>query len=135
MLKRLSSVAMKVYAWFWPNSASNPEAEDIVERAYPYFNNIWSDKRAESWYLEALAVRPDFQGKHIGRKLVERGLELAEGERVCASVVSAWGKEQFYVKCGFAERHGSARDGDGNPLADIEGADIFWRWPKAKALP
>jgi GNAT superfamily N-acetyltransferase len=120
---------MKVHAWMWPSRAGDPKDEDIIERAYPCFEEIWSGKRAESWYLEALAVRPDFQGKSVGRKLVQWGLEQAEAEGVVASVVSALGKDEFYRKCGFEEQYGSARDGQGNPLADVEGANIFWKWP------
>ncbi|KAH6962439.1 hypothetical protein BKA56DRAFT_597753 [Ilyonectria sp. MPI-CAGE-AT-0026] len=133
MLKPLSSVAMKIHAWAWPNRASDPKEEDIVERAYPLFDEIWSGKRAESWYLELMAVRPDFQGRNIGRKLVQWGLEQAEAEGICASVISAFGKDGFYTKCGFDEQYGSARQGDGNPLADVEGANMFWKWPKARS--
>ncbi|KAI5459536.1 hypothetical protein BGZ63DRAFT_415097 [Mariannaea sp. PMI_226] len=135
LLKPLSSVAMKIHGWVWPSRASDPKEEDIVERAYPFFDGIWSGKRGESWYLEALAVRPDFQGRNVGRKLVEWGLERAEADGVCASVVSALGKDGFYTKCGFEEQHGSAKQGDGNPLADIEGANIYWRWPRAVSSP
>lgn len=129
LLRPLSAAAMKVHAWMWPSRAGDPKDEDIIERAYPCFEEIWSGKRAESWYLEALAVRPDFQGKSVGRKLVQWGLEQAEAEGVVASVVSALGKDEFYRKCGFEEQYGSARDGQGNPLADVEGANIFWKWP------
>jgi predicted N-acetyltransferase YhbS len=124
---------MKIHAWAWPSRASDPKEEDIIERAYPCFDTIWSGKRAESWYLEALAVRPDFQGRNVGRKLVQWGLEQAEAEGICASVVSALGKDEFYTKCGFDEQYGSARQGDGNPLADTEGANIFWKWPKTNS--
>ncbi|KAH7202824.1 hypothetical protein BKA60DRAFT_600665 [Fusarium oxysporum] len=131
LLKPLSSIAMNIHAWAWPNRASDPKEEDIIERAYPHFEDIWSGKRAESWYLEGLAVRPDFQRRNVGRKLVQWGLEQAKAEGICASVVSAFGTEEFYKKCGFDEQYGSARQGEGNPLADIEGADMFWKWPEA----
>ncbi|KAH7113486.1 acyl-CoA N-acyltransferase [Dactylonectria estremocensis] len=130
LLMPLSSVAMKIQTWAWPSRASDPRTEDIIERTYPYFDTIWTGKRAESWYLEALAVRPDFQGKSIGRKLVQWDLDQAEAEGVCASVVSALGKDDFYTKCGFDEQYGSARHG---PLADIEGANMFWKWPKTNS--
>lgn len=94
---------MKIHAWAWPSRASDPKEENIVERAYPFFDTIWSGKRAESWYLEGLAVRPDFQGRNVGRKLVQWGLEQAEAEGICALVVSALGKDEFYTKCGFDE--------------------------------
>lgn len=124
---------MKIHAFVWPNRATDPGVEDIVERSYAHFGNIWTGKRAESWYLETLAVHPDHQGKNIGRRLVQWGLAaLADADCVCASVVSAYGKDDFYRKCGFDEQYGNATEGDGNPLADIEGANIFWKWPKSR---
>ncbi|UKZ61283.1 uncharacterized protein TrAtP1_002550 [Trichoderma atroviride] len=131
--KPLSSAAMKIHAMVWPNRASDPGVEDIIERSYPHFDSIWSGKRAESWYLEALAVHPDYQGRNIGRRLVQWGLELAEADGICASVVSAYGKDEFYTKCGFDERYGNAGQGDGNPLAGVDGANIFWKWPKSRS--
>lgn len=127
---------MRAHAWIWPDRASDPKDEDIVERAYPVFHSAWSGNRAESWYLAALAVRPDFQGKNVGRKLVQWGLERAQEDGVCASVISADGTEGFYRKCGFDEQHGSAKQGEGNPLAlaGIRGADMFWKWPTAHRL-
>ncbi|KAL7785742.1 hypothetical protein V8C43DRAFT_290872 [Trichoderma afarasin] len=130
LLKPLSSIAMTIHAWLWPSRASDAVQENIVERSYPYFDAIWSGKRAESWYLEGLAVRPDFQGQNIGRELTQWGLKQAEAEGVCASVVSALGKDGFYMKCGFEEQHGNATHGEGNPLAGVEGANIYWKWPK-----
>ncbi|KAF6530300.1 hypothetical protein HZS61_001612 [Fusarium oxysporum f. sp. conglutinans] len=132
LVKPLSSVAMKIHAWARPSRAVDPKEEDIIERAYPHFDSIWSGKRAESWYLEALAVHPDFQGKNVGRQLVQWGLDQAEVEGVCASVVSALGKDDFYRKCGFDEQFGTAKDGEGNPLADVEGSNIFWKWPESE---
>ncbi|PTB63247.1 acyl-CoA N-acyltransferase [Trichoderma citrinoviride] len=127
LLKPLSSLIMTVHAWLWPNRASDPITEDIVERAYPYFSSLWTDQRAESWFLDVLAVRPDCQGKGVGRKLVQWGLDNAEGDGICASVISAFGKEKFYCKCGFNEQYGSAMQGDGNPLAGIKGGNIYWK--------
>ncbi|CAJ0547434.1 Ff.00g041880.m01.CDS01 [Fusarium sp. VM40] len=129
LLKPLSSVAMKVHSWAWPNRATDPGVEDVIERAYPCFDHIWSGERAESWYLECLAVHPEFQGRGIGKELVQWGLDKAQAEGVCASVVSALGKDGFYAKCGFDEQYGSARQGEGNPLADVEGSSIYWKWP------
>lgn len=130
LLAPLSSFAMRIHKWLWLGRAIDPVEEDIIERAYPCFDGIWTGDRAESWYLEGLAVKPSFQGRGIGYQLVQWGLERAQTEGVVASVVSALGTNGFYRKCGFEEQWGSARDGEGNPLKDVEGADIFWRWPK-----
>ncbi|CRK31779.1 hypothetical protein BN1708_005579 [Verticillium longisporum] len=128
-LRPLSSLAMKAHAWLWPSRAVDAKEEDIIERAYPFFDDIWTGKRAESWYLEALGVRPDFQGQGVGYNLVQWGIQRAREEGICASVVSAKGKDGFYTKCGFDEQYGSARQGEGNTLAEVEGANMFWKWP------
>lgn len=132
LLKPLSSAAMGAHAWLWPNRASD-ENEDVIERAFPFFDDMWTGKRAESWFLEVLAVHPDFQGKNIGRQLVQWGLDKAQDEGVCASVISALGKDEFYLKCGFTEQHGNAGQGEGNPLAGIEGSNMYWKWPKTES--
>ncbi|KAL2204594.1 acyl-CoA N-acyltransferase [Sarocladium strictum] len=130
LLAPLSSFAMRIHKWLWPSRAADPSEEDIIERAYPCFDKIWDGDRAESWYLDQLTVKPSFQGRRVGQRLVQWGLERAQADGVVASVVAALGTNGFYQKCGFDEQWGSARDGEGNPLKDVEGADIFWRWPK-----
>ena len=59
---------------------------------------------------------PAYQGQGNGRALVAWGMERAEKEGVCATVISAHGKEGFYEKCGFDTVVGKAGDGEGNPL-------------------
>ncbi|KAI0126748.1 acyl-CoA N-acyltransferase [Xylariales sp. AK1849] len=132
LLKPPLASAMKVHAVIWPNKACNPEYEDILERAQPYSKTLWSGDREESWYLDWLAVRPDFQRMGIGRKLVQWGLDQAAKDEICASVISALGKDGFYQDCGFDELKGSASMGVGNPLAaaDVPGGNIWWRMPK-----
>lgn len=122
---------MKFHALIWNNRACDPKEEDIIERSYPYFDGIWTGARAESWYLEALAVHPKHQGKGVGRKLVRWGLGRAEEEGVCASVISAKGKDEFYRKAGFDWQDGTAGMGAGNPLANVEGGNMFWKMPTA----
>lgn len=104
----------------------------MLERAFPFIAPLWSGSRAESWYLEFLAVDPQYQGQGHGRKLVEWGLDLAEKEGVCASVLSADGKEEFYRKCGFDLQEGRAGDGEGNPLKDVAGGLVFWKEPSPR---
>lgn len=127
---------MRIHAWVWPNRACDPEQEDVIERAYPFLDGrVWTGERSESWYLEFLAVHPDFQGRGAGRKLVEWGLQRAEEEGICASVIAAKGKDSFYRKCGFDILDGHAGMGKGNPLANIEGGNIFWKMAKATSAP
>ncbi|RGP62948.1 hypothetical protein FSPOR_8932 [Fusarium sporotrichioides] len=130
LLKPLSSLAMNIHARIWPNRAADPKNEDIIERSYPYFQHIWSGKRAESWYLAVLAVHPDFQGKGVGRKLAKWGIEQAQAEGVCASLIAAEGTDEFYRKLDFEEQFGRATIGECNPLANIGGSYVYWYWPR-----
>lgn len=124
---------MRLTPLLWPNRAADPKNEDILERTYPFIQPMWSGDRAESWYLELLAVHPDFQGKGIGRMLVKDGFARADRDGVCCSVISALGKEPFYQKCGYDIEDGSAGMGEGNPLAGSEGGRMFWRMPPKRA--
>lgn len=125
----MSTVAMKVHALIWPNRACDPAQEDIVQRAHPFIEQAWTGKRSESWYLDFLAIHPDYQGKGIGRKLVLWGLKRAEEDEICASVISAAGKDPFYQKCGFDIQDGRAGAGESNPLADVAGGNMWWKMP------
>lgn len=120
---------MKVHAIIWPNRACDPAKEDVLQRADVFIEQAWTGPRSESWYLDFLAVHPNYQGKGIGRKLVLWGLERAEQEGICASVISAWGKDAFYQKCGFNIQDGRAGAGEGNPLADVSGGNMWWKMP------
>ncbi|KAH7006527.1 hypothetical protein EDB82DRAFT_493745 [Fusarium venenatum] len=130
LLKPLSALVMHVRADLSPNRAADLQNEDIIERSYPCFKHIWSRKRAESWYLAALAVNPDFQGQGAGKKLTQWGIEQAQAEGVCASVIAAQGTDEFYKKLGFYEQFGRATDGIGNPLAHVQGSNMYWYWPR-----
>lgn len=123
---------MSVHERIWPNRAADPETEDIIERSYPFFSDIWAGERTESWYLAFLSVHPDYQGRGIGKAMVQRGLDRAEQDGVVASVISALGKNGFYQRCGFDEQYHKATEGDGNPLAGTEGSDMFWKWPSKR---
>jgi len=74
-----------------------------------------------------LGVHPDFQGKGRGKALVQQGLGLADKEGVCASVISAEGKEGFYRKLGLDNQVGTASEGAGNPMRGVQGGYILFR--------
>ncbi len=130
-MKPLASGCNRLSAWIYPNRAADPANEDILDRAYPFIEDFWSGSRAESLYLEMLAVDPNYQGKGLGRALVKWGLDQAEREGVCASVISAEGKENFYQRCGFDVQEHWGGQGEGNPMKDLPGGLIFWREPKS----
>ena len=128
-MKPLTILFNRLSSLVYPNRAIDPSKEDILERGFPYLAELWSGPRAETWYLEALAVDPKYHGQGCGRKLVRWGLEQAAKEGVCASVISADGKERFYQRCGFDVQEGRGGQGEGNPLSEVAGGLIFWKEP------
>ena len=68
-------------------------------------------------YLADVMVKPEYQKKGIGKKLVSECIcymdkQLKEGWRIKIVIVSAKGKEPFYEKFGFQVRP-NANDGAG----------------------
>jgi GNAT superfamily N-acetyltransferase len=127
-LRPLSSLLVRLVTLFSPNRAASPQDEDIIERSYDYLDHVWLGPRSQSWYLECLAVHPDFQNGGQGRALVAWGLEQARKEGIAASVIAADGKERFYQKCGFnAGPVARSGEGEGNPLKDVPGGLVFFR--------
>lgn len=132
LLMPLSSAAMKVHALIWPNRACDPAQVDVLSKSLPFVSHYWSGKRAECWNLEAMGVLPLYQGRGIGKMFARWGLERADQEGVCASVVVAPGKDGFYQKCGFEVHEGNYGEGEGNPLAGGDGGNIWWRLPRPR---
>lgn len=134
--RRLFKFAFRFYWWtlltlgIRRNRAADPTKEAIIEQSYGYLDHIWTkeNRRSPCWYLECLAVRPEYQKCGVGRDLVRWGLDKAEAEGICCSVISADGRERFYQACGFdVGPVGWAGEGDGNPLVDVPGGLIYAR--------
>ncbi|EXJ89771.1 hypothetical protein A1O3_02838 [Capronia epimyces CBS 606.96] len=136
LLKPLTSLITRLLGFVSPNRAASTVDEDIIERSYDFLDHVWTGARAESWYLECLAVHPSFQNRGQGRALVAWGLERASKERTSASVIAADGKERFYQNCGFnvgpVARSG---EGHGNPLRDVPGGLAFFRDKDGVQIP
>ena len=69
-----------------------------------------------SFLITDVIVKPEFQSRHIGKKMITMTLDfikkdLRNGETVMISLMSAYQKEGFYEKMGFHKRpyghHGS----------------------------
>ncbi len=118
------SYSNSVATWLWPNRAADPSKATVLEDSAPFSAHHWAGDRQENWYLDMLAVHPEHQGKQHGRALVQWGLNEAAMEGLCASVISAYGKERFYARNGFVEV-GRANVG---PLAEngIKGGAIMF---------
>jgi GNAT superfamily N-acetyltransferase len=72
---------------------------------------------AMSYYVKDVSILPEYQGKGIGKKLMEHMIcyvkkQLPPGWKVSLELISSKGKEGFYSKFGFEERPSDA-DGAG----------------------
>jgi len=70
-------------------------------------------------------VHPEWQGKGIGKRLVEWGTRIADQEGVCNSVITGEPKRAFYGKCGLTEKLANLGEGDDG------GGIILFRMAKA----
>lgn len=62
-----------------------------------------------SFYIKDFAVRPEYQGKGVGRLLMQAmeswvAENIREGWAVSLELISSKGKEQFYEKFGFEQQ-------------------------------
>ncbi|RVX74886.1 hypothetical protein B0A52_01163 [Exophiala mesophila] len=129
MLKPVFALFSRLLGVISPNRAVSKTHETILEQSYHFLDHIWTGPRSESWYLECIAVHPDYQGRGQGRALVQWGLQKARDEGIACSVISAEGKETFYERCGF-DSGPVARSGEGgleNPLREVEGGICFFK--------
>jgi GNAT superfamily N-acetyltransferase len=64
-------------------------------------------KCSQPLYLTDMAVRPDLQGRGIGRSCLARAIEFAQDWPADAIRLDAYDSEagagEFYLKCGFRE--------------------------------
>jgi len=66
------------------------------------------------WYLQEIIVLPEYQGKGIGKSIVNRLLEYIEqntisGTNVSVGLTAATGKDAFYEKFGFSKSLGMTK--------------------------
>ncbi len=120
-----NSRLVQASSYLWPNRAADPTKLQILQDTFPLVAHYWSGPRKQNWSLGMLATHPDFQRRGLARKLVAWGVEQADRENVCASLVSSDGAEGFYRACGFVEV-GRANVG---PLKEhgIKGGAIMFR--------
>lgn len=97
----------------------------------PYAGHLWAaPHRQKNWQLWTLAVPREFQGKGIGTRLAVEGLEIAAREKLPVGCIAKDGKEDWYVKRGFAKIEGfvTKEGGEKNPLPPrgIKGGAVMW---------
>jgi GNAT superfamily N-acetyltransferase len=112
--------------WSAPTEEQTAKALAHTLRTFSVFNNdslvgmgrLLGDC-AMSYYVKDIAILPDYQGKGVGKKLMQHMItyikkQLPQGWKVSLELISTKGKEGFYGKFGFEERP-----------CDFDGAGMF----------
>ena len=78
-------------------------AEDGGRRYDAFWDWVGShDPREPSWQLDSIAVRPDLQGRGIGKALIQAGLARARRQRTSAFLSTGTATNvTIYGRCGF----------------------------------
>ena len=123
MLNYTNTLAVKEYCELRAAVQWQPIAEDQAQSGLDHSDFIVACRKADAivgcarifWdkgyiaYLADVMVKPEYQGRGIGKKLVQSCIDyihnqLKEGWRIKIVIVSAKGKEGFYEKFGFQIR-------------------------------
>lgn len=114
VLGNLISPAMKVYhrasLAVFPNRAADPTRANFLEDAVSS-SEIWKGEHAECWDLYVCGVHPEFQGKGIGKILIDWGTKRADEEGASASVMCGEKNRGFYAKGGLNKQVGGGEHG------------------------
>lgn len=102
-MQSTSRAYLQTLDYLWPNRAADPDKINILDETFPLFAHHWTEPRQQNWYLEFLCTHPGYQGQGLGKELVLWGVNRAKEDKICASVISAAGKEAFYGRYGFVE--------------------------------
>lgn len=97
----------------FPNRAADPSRSSFLTAAVADSSHYWTGDHSECWDLHVCGVHPDYHGKGVGRMLVSWGVDKAEEEGACASVICGEKNKGFYAKGGLTEEVGRPGKGEG----------------------
>jgi GNAT superfamily N-acetyltransferase len=127
LLLRFVELLNTIDEFLFPDTSIDHTRTDAFTDALSFFEHHFTDL-GPHWSLEYLGVLPTAQKCGHGRALVEWGLEQARLNGLPAAVICSAGSEGFYHKSGFNLRIGNVTEGEGNPLAKVDGGEILvWR--------
>ena len=99
-----------VFALWWKvlqlivgDKSSSPEnLAEFLKNGEEDEKLYWENKeRKNRWYVQSCVVLKEFQGRGVGRKLVEAITAKGEEEGVVVGLEASEEGEQLYLKCGF----------------------------------
>ncbi|KAF2736127.1 hypothetical protein EJ04DRAFT_433613 [Polyplosphaeria fusca] len=100
----------------WPNRAADPNRKSFLSSAVEDSKRFWTGERAECWDLHVCGVHPKYQRRGIGKLLVRWGVQRAEEEGACASVICGAKNRGFYASGGLTELAGKPGTGEGGGI-------------------
>ncbi|PQE08475.1 Acyl- N-acyltransferase protein [Rutstroemia sp. NJR-2017a BBW] len=114
LLSRLLTSALLTLfsAWFavsnkiWKNRAASPENLQVFSNGgkmddAKYWDGEKFPARKNRWHVITVAVHPDYQGRGVGRVLMNDVLERAQRERVPVGLAASPEGEFLYRRLGF----------------------------------
>ncbi|KAJ8115720.1 hypothetical protein OPT61_g2696 [Boeremia exigua] len=101
----------------FPNRAADKSQSSFLDDAVATSEQQWTGDRTECWDLYVCGVDPDHQGKGVGKRLAQWGVQEAqkEGTGTCASVMCGEKNRGFYGKAGFTTQV-NERKGEGGGI-------------------
>jgi GNAT superfamily N-acetyltransferase len=95
----------RVARYYWPNRAQDPVAIRRFKAASAVDNALyWSSvlpSVADRWQVQSLVVAKEWQGKGIGRRLMNEAMDKARSDGVTLGLISSEEGEGMYRKLGF----------------------------------
>ncbi|ESZ94236.1 hypothetical protein SBOR_5370 [Sclerotinia borealis F-4128] len=133
MLSYFLAGLFKSYNFIRPNRAASKSHTAVFEHSITqdrerYWSAASFPRRRNRWHANAIVVLPEYQGRGLGRLLMEHVLEEAEKEKVPVGLSASPAGERLYRKLGFAWL------GDFHTRVGVEdygsgGGHMLW-WPK-----
>ncbi|KAF8847564.1 GNAT family acetyltransferas-like protein [Acephala macrosclerotiorum] len=90
--------------WLWPDRSCDEDARKVfTESIAADSKKYWKPhpERSNRWHVGTLIVDPKWQGKGIGRLLLQEALSLAQEERVIVGLSASPAGEKLYRRMGF----------------------------------
>lgn len=133
LLSCILPVSFKLYNFIWPDRATSKANNEVFSHSIKmdkerYWSPVVFPRRRNHWHVGSIIVLPEYQGRGIGRLLMEYILDRAGKEGLPAGLTASPAGERLYRKLGFAmlgdfwTRVAGEEDGDG-------GGHMIW-WPE-----
>ncbi|CZT40547.1 uncharacterized protein RSE6_00231 [Rhynchosporium secalis] len=94
----------KVQNWMWPDRSTDANAAKAFGASVEGDEKKYWDQHPERknrWHVQSIVISPTYQGKGIGRLLVQQAIDRAQQERVIMGLSSSVAGSHLYRNMGF----------------------------------